>query len=461
MNKLLNNSLLKAGRNLVISIHQTFPNTQTYIVGGCVRDLIMGNQPHDVDIATNVDIEKLIESYKTVDIGKSKDFGIVIVFFEGYEFEVAHFREEFGSNDNRHPAKVKQINDFAIDTSRRDFTINSLGIDVDGDIIDYHGGVKDIQNQIVKGIGIPSKRFEEDALRIIRAARFAAKYNFEIDSDTIIAMRQKRELVKNLSVERIRDEFMKVAVNGKALVKFLRILIAVGVLDIFLPEINQYRGFCHNPKFHPEGGLYEHTMSALNVSHSNNPLTNIAILFHDVGKMVTQTFEDGHVCYKGHAQKSFEMFMDIGKRFKFSNHQIESMGFAIQNHMIAHKFNEMKKSKIIQIRQNPNFNILKEVTRADDEARLHLFNENDFKNKMARIEEIFKTFGEQKEFESRIKSLINGNMVINIAQKIGIDIQGSQIGHIIHQVREVIIEKEFNITFQDTSRMVKKLIHQI
>lgn len=452
--------LMDSGISFIKKLNSLFPGTQSLIVGGCVRDIILGLNPHDVDIATNISIDDIVKNFHTADIGKSKDFGIVLVIFDGYEFEVAHFREEFGSNDNRHPSEVHDVYDFKSDSSRRDITINALGIDSDGNIVDYQNALEDINNKIIRAVGIAENRFEEDALRIFRVARFAAKFGFEIENKTKEAMFEKRNLTKNISIERIRDELINVAsISGKALVKFIDILNDVKVLDIHFPEINKFHGYHHGENHHPEGDLYEHTIASLNVSRSNNPLTNIAILFHDIGKMCTQTFdENGKVHYNGHEKEGSDMFLNIGKKFKFSNNQIESIRFAIENHMIAHRFNEMKKKKIVEFRQNPNFAILKDVARADDEARMHLFDEEDFNMKMDRVEQIFNVFGEKQEFENRMKNIINGNMIIDIAKENDIKIDGCKIGSIKNFIREKIIERNFNITDNEVKCLIYNML---
>jgi len=460
IDKIKSDPLLSVGHKLAVDIEQTFPGTQALIVGGVVRDIVMGNEHHDVDIATNAPIDKIAERYHSADIGKSKDFGIVLVIFEGHEFEVAHFREEFGSADNRHPDEVRQVDDFKLDTARRDITINAMGIDVDGNVIDHQGGIEDIQKGIIRAVGVAGDRFKEDALRIFRIARFAARFGFEVESQTKYAMFESRDLTRNISIERIRDELIKIAsVSGSAVVKFLDHLNEIRVLDIHLPEINGFHGFVHGVEHHPEGDLHAHTMAALNVSRSSDPLVNIAILFHDIGKTKTQQFNnEGKVSYKGHESVGADMFVEIGKRMKFSGDQIETIRFCIMNHMLAHRFDEMKKSKIVDFRQNKNYPLLVDVSRADDEARMHVFNEERFNRNVEKIEEIFVAFGEKKEFEERMKPLINGSMIMNLASDEGVKIEGKQVGKIKNAIREVVIERDFDITIQDTSRMVREMV---
>ena len=173
---------LKAALEILQTINKQ--GAEALIVGGAVRDIILGKDPHDVDIATNMDMEKVAELFKSFDIGRSQDFGIVAVPYKGFTFEIAHYREEFGTSDARHPDEVRDVDSFEQDSARRDITINSLGLDADGTIIDYQGGLEDIKNGMIRAVGDPDERIKEDALRIIRAIRFAAKFGFDIEPET-------------------------------------------------------------------------------------------------------------------------------------------------------------------------------------------------------------------------------------------------------------------------------------
>ena len=179
---------LVAGLEILQTINST--GAEALIVGGAVRDIILGKEPHDVDIATNMDMDKVAELFKSFDIGKSQDFGIVAVPYKGFTFEIAHYREEFGTSDARHPDQVRDVDNFEQDSARRDITINSMGLDVNGTIIDYQGGLADLKNGLVRAVGNPGERIREDALRIIRAIRFAAKFGFDIEPDTKRAVQE-------------------------------------------------------------------------------------------------------------------------------------------------------------------------------------------------------------------------------------------------------------------------------
>lgn len=453
------NPLMSKGLRLARDIEKTFPNSKAYIVGGCVRDLVMYHEPHDIDIATNANIEAIARHYHSADIGKSRDFGIVLVLFEGEEFEVAHFREEFGSEDNRHPDRVVSVNDFKTDTSRRDITINAMGIDTKGNVIDHQGGLVDIAWGRIRCVGDAAQRFEEDALRILRVARFSARFYYPIEKATELAMKEKSHLIPNLSGERIRDELYKVAADaGNTLREFIDKLDRVHVLDIILPEVSALKNLEHNPEYHPEGDVYDHTCVALCISESHNPLVNLAILFHDLGKAVTQKFEDGQVSYRGHADEGVVIFERIAERLRMSHADRDAISFVIKNHMMMHTIDEMKKSKVVKLRQNPNYELLREVARYDDECRFEASDSEEFKRRMDMVEDIFKTFGEKEEFENRMKVLVNGRMIIDLAEEMSCELSGKDIGMVKEYVRNVIVEMDFDITPSEALFETKRTI---
>lgn len=211
-----------------------------YIVGGTVRDILMHEKPHDVDIATNMPIDIIKKHYKTVEYGGGERHGTVIVQYEGFDFELTQFRSESTYSDNRRPDDVKFVDTFEEDTLRRDFTINAMGLDHKGNIIDYHNGYEDIKNKIIRCVGNPEERFSEDSLRILRAARFAGKLKFEIDESTLEAMVKLSKAVMNVSSERITDEFMKAMPlgNENSFSIFIRYLVLTKVSEYLIGDIN-------------------------------------------------------------------------------------------------------------------------------------------------------------------------------------------------------------------------------
>lgn len=230
---------------------------EAVICGGAVRDILLNKPAHDIDIATNVDIDEIEKNFETHDIGKSKDFGIVTVKWGDYHFEVANYRSETGYSDNRRPDQVTKVKSFEQDSERRDLTFNSLGLDRHGTIIDYQNGIEDLKNGIVRAVGNAKERFIEDSLRILRVARFAAKFGFKIDPDTRTAMIDLGHLVDNVSAERIHDEMFKASTSGTTLANYIEHLDDTGLLTRILPEIKDLQRFTHFEMHHPESAMVQ------------------------------------------------------------------------------------------------------------------------------------------------------------------------------------------------------------
>lgn len=354
--------------------------------------------------------------------------------------------------DNRHPTSITKTKSFEKDSERRDLTINALGLDRHGTIIDYQNGIEDLKNQIVKAVGNAQQRFIEDSLRIIRVARFAAKFGFKIEPATRQAMIELGHLVDNVAGERIHDELIKISGSGTTLANYLEHLDDTGILQRILPEIHVMHDFEHTAGTHPEGGVFKHTMAALRASQSNDPVTNLAILFHDVGKPVTRGYTDqGSVSYKGHETAGLPLFDVIANRLKFSNEEKKAIKFAMEHHMKGHRIKELNKSKILALRQNPNWHHLANTMRADDASRGEpLFDPKEFQDRMDYIENIYKSFGETQEFEKRMSALVDGKAIMLIHP----GIKGQDIGRIKSATREYIISKEFDVSPEEVRQFI-------
>lgn len=225
-----------------------------YIVGGAVRDIILGEDPKDIDIATNTPMEKVEELFKTFDIGKNKDFGINVIKYKGFEFEIAQFREDGSYKDGRRPSSVILNVPFKSDAERRDLTLNAMAIDSKGNIIDHFEGMKAIKDKVIKTVGDPEKRFSEDYLRMMRSIRFSSRLGFEIDEETIEAIKKGSGNISKIAVERITDELLKMASQtGSKFADAIEKLDETGLLEIILPEIVKMKEFRHSISDHNEG----------------------------------------------------------------------------------------------------------------------------------------------------------------------------------------------------------------
>lgn len=245
----------EVAKEVVKMIESIDSNGTTVIVGGAVRDIIMGKTPNDVDIATSISIDKIETVFNSHDIGKNKDFGIVVINHKGFDFEIANFRTDGEYTDGRRPDSVEIVESFEEDSNRRDFTINAMGMTSNGDFIDFHGGMKDIENKIIRTVGSAEKRFSEDYIRILRAIRFAARFDFTIADECVEAIKANaHKMMQHVSVERVWNEITKMA-ESKNFWKAVEMMYDFGVMEHVFPEMAGMGDFKQNPKYHPEGAM--------------------------------------------------------------------------------------------------------------------------------------------------------------------------------------------------------------
>lgn len=413
-----------------------------YIVGGAVRDIVTGNKiPDDIDIATNVPMEKIEELYKSHDIGKNKDFGIVVINHKGFEYEIAQFRSDGNYTDGRRPDSIEIEISFEKDAERRDFTINAMAVDAEGNIIDYFNGMNAIQNKILKTVGDPNKRFKEDYLRMLRAIRFASRLNYQIDDETKNAIKTHASNIEQISSERVMKELLKMAnESGSSFANAIIQLNDVDLLKYILPEILGLDELEHSIETHPEGNVYQHVLAALKMNQIKDPIINLAILLHDVGKLTTKTYDDGKVQYLGHARAGVELIEKIADRLKIDNDTKEALIFASENHMKLHDLVNMSNKKIYQLIKNKNWDVLYNVGLADSKARGHLFSQEEWNKVVLKIEEITEKYA-NFDFEQSIKKIVNGKMVMELK-----NIKpGPEVGQIINQTIEWVLDNDIDI----------------
>lgn len=434
-----------------------------YIVGGAVRDLILGIKPHDIDISTNMPIDELNKLFKTYDIGKSKDFGIVTVNQGGYQYEIAQFRSESDYSDGRHPDKVNIVSDFKTDASRRDLSINAMAIDKDGNIIDHFEGKKAIKDKIIQTVGNPNDRFKEDHLRMMRACRFSAKYCFTLDPETENAIKQNKESIKNIAIERVKDELVKMASqSGEKFADAILTLDRVGILDIILPELTKLKNFKETLKWHPEayeqgkGTPFDHTIAALKQNKIADPIINLAVLFHDIGKGVTHKLRSDGIrhSYFGHAEEAKDIIDTIAKRLKLTNKEKNAIIFAAMNHMKLFKGSGMKPSKIIKLVNDENWEVLKQVSYCDDSCRTGLFDKKTFDDTINNMEKITAKWGD-KLSKKKIK-IIDGNHVMKLT---GLK-PGKEVGMIIKKVTDEVLNKGIKDQ-KEINKLIMKVYNEI
>lgn len=304
---------------------------ESYIVGGSVRDFITDlYAPKDYDIATSALPGEIIKLFdKTVPTGLKHGTVTVIINDQGYE--VTTYRIDGEYIGNRRPAEVTFVLNLKEDLARRDFTINALAYNEQQGIIDYFDGIEDLKNKIIRAVGEPNKRFQEDALRMLRAIRFAATLNFRIEEKTLQAIKVNCPLILNISSERIRDELCKMLLSNNP-TKALRLLEETKLLEIILPELQKEVGFNqHNP--HHDKDIFQHTLAALENCQGSLNLC-VAVLLHDIAKPDCFTIDNkgiGH--FYGHEQKGAILCKQILSRLKFDNESISTISLLVKEHM--------------------------------------------------------------------------------------------------------------------------------
>ena len=366
---------------------------QAYLVGGCVRDLLLGREPADYDVTTDATPEQVMRIFpETYAVGAQ--FGVVLVPVPREEnngidgpsptsdaadppsgvstdhskagvVEVATFRSDIGYSDGRHPDQVRYSKDPREDVGRRDFTISGLLLDpMKNEVLDYVGGQQDLKLGIVRTIGEPDRRFKEDKLRMLRAVRFSARFEYKIQPDTFSAIQNLASRIHQVSRERVRDELSKMLVEGHARRAFL-LLDESGLLKEVLPEISAMKGVEQPPQFHPEGDVFIHTVLLLqNLPHPCPVTLAWGALLHDVGKPPTFRVAD-RIRFDGHVEVGVKMAEQICRRLRFSNDETEQILALVNHHMRFGDVQRMKESTIKKFLRLPCFEEHLELHRLD------------------------------------------------------------------------------------------------
>jgi len=337
---------------------------QAWLVGGCVRDLVLGREPKDYDVSTDATPGQLLEIFPKAQLVGAQ-FGVILV----NGVEVATFRSDHSYEDGRHPGRVTFETDARQDVLRRDFTINALLLDPDhagdpaGHVVDYVGGLADLKSGVIRAIGDPEQRFEEDHLRILRAIRFAARFGFEIEPGTLAAIQKLHQRIVRVSPERIRDELNRILTEGGPRRGF-ELLDVSGLLQDVLPEIAAMKGVQQPPQFHPEGDVWTHTLIMLD--GLREPTTTLAwgVLLHDVGKPGTFRMAD-RIRFDGHVELGEKIGREILNRLRFSNAEIDQVIALIANHMRFSHVHQMRESTFKRMMRLNHFEEHLELHRLD------------------------------------------------------------------------------------------------
>ncbi len=402
-----------------------------YIVGGCVRDKLLGLHPHDYDITTSAkpnEIKRVFKDFKTILIGE--EFGTVGVLINGTLYEVTTFRIDGKYLNFRKPENVTFSKSLREDLKRRDFTINAMAMDSSGELYDPFGGKKDLDDKILRAVGRPNERIKEDAIRILRAIRFAGRFDFYIEDELFDAISFERKLLKKISPERIFDEFSKMITSERPSY-YLLLMDETGVLDVIFPELKRTVGFSQFSPYHDKT-LFDHLVCVMDEVKPDLAL-RLAALFHDISKVDTLSIgEDGRGHFYGHEVLGADLVSEILKRYRVSNKIIDKVKILILDHMKVHS--EMTdKALRRQIKRVGRDNVLDlydlliadcRCTRIDRDASFIIKRKN-------RVKELL----DEKEMKTEKFLEINGNDIKALGFK-----EGKIIGKILKDLENLVLD---------------------
>lgn len=423
---------------------------EAYIVGGCVRDSLLGCYPKDWDICTSATPETVKELHsRTIDTGLKH--GTVSVIESDGIYEVTTFRIDGVYSDNRRPDRVEFVTDLKMDLSRRDFTVNAMAYNDETGIIDYYGGISDLKEHKIKCVGNAGDRFDEDALRILRAIRFSAVYDFSIEHDTSEAIHDKVTLLRNIASERIQSELCKTIVFGQRAAGIL--LEYSDIVSTIIPEIAPCIGFVQNNKFH-KYDVYEHMVRAMEAYSGHSLPVKFALLIHDIGKPLCYTEDENGGHFYGHSVPSHDIAERVVDRLKFDNKTKEAVLELVLYHdsvieptakTVKRWLNKIGAERLSQ---------LLDVKMADIAA--HADNTQTARiNQYLAVREIAKeVIASEQCF--RLKDLeINGRDVMSL----GVE-EGKRVGKILNCLLEGVISGDIDNTYEALLKCAREIIEK-
>ena len=337
---------------------------EAFFAGGCVRDMLLQKIPQDYDVATNArpdEIQRLFA--QTIPVGAQ--FGVIMVIIDGDPFEVATFRHDGPYLDGRRPSHVR-YGTLEEDILRRDFTVNGMLYDpLEDRVIDLVQGRADLERRLIRAVGEPQARFEEDRLRMIRAVRFAASLGFTIDPLTFKAVQQLAASITTIAWERIGDELTRILTEGGARRGF-ELLDESGLLQVLLPEVVALKGTPQSPDYHPEGDVFAHTLLLLShLAPSSSETLAYGCLLHDIAKPVCFRQENDRITFYGHTEVGAAMSGDILKRLKRSRETWERVAYLVHNHLRHVQAPQMRLSTLKRFLREEGIDELLELARID------------------------------------------------------------------------------------------------
>ena len=416
-------------------LEQLNKNGNGFLVGGAVRDLIMRRDPGDYDFATDIEysrLKKIFADYSPKEVGAH--FGILLIKVNGKSYEIARFRKEKGVYNSRHPKEIKFIDNIDEDLARRDFTMNALAYSEKIGVIDLYQGKTDIKNGIIRFVGDPNLRIEEDALRIMRAFRFISKLGFILDKKTAEAIHKKRKFLNKISKERIFDELSKILLGSYAK-KALCEMKKLGILGFIIPEFKQMKTFKFG-SFKEKNNLFSHIVDTVSLCQSDL-ITRLAALFHDLGKINTRVIDaKGNFFYYGHEKESALIAEEKLRHFKASNDIVFSVKNIILNHMILEKDLSIKElKKLIMGLGEKNMARLFDLILANTNSKTDLENEKG-QILIDRLKDRIKEIEKMGKLPDIRDISISGVDLINLG------FEAKEIGKIKNEIYDLILDEK-------------------
>jgi poly(A) polymerase len=426
---------------------------QAFLVGGCVRDILLGREPADYDVTTDA-LPSQVEEIFPASLTVGAKFGVVIVPEEApassdaerLQVEVATFRSDVGYSDGRHPDRVDYTKSPQDDVKRRDFTINALLLDPEtNEILDFVGGREDLEAGIIRAIGDPAARFGEDKLRMVRAVRFAARFGYAIEPATLKAIQKLAPEIDQISMERLRDELTKILTEGAARRGF-ELLDQTGLLIYLLPEIAKMKGVEQPPQFHPEGDVWIHTLMMIGgLPAGSSPTLAWGVLLHDVGKPPTfapPAGPNGRIRFDRHVEVGVKMAEQICRRFRFSNEDTEQILALVTNHM---KFKDVPRMKPATLKR------FVRVDKFGEHLELHRLDSLASHGKLDNYELVSRFIAETSPEQVRPVRLLTGDDLIALGLK-----PGPRFKAILYNVEEAQLDGTIH-THEEAVRLAQTL----
>lgn len=421
-----------------------------YVVGGCVRDSIMGRVPHDWDICTSATPDEMLEifkDYKVIETGLQH--GTVTIVIDKEQYECTTYRIDGKYSDNRRPDTVAFTDNLIEDLKRRDFTINAMAYNDKEGLIDPFEGLMDIEYGKIQCVGSAEDRFNEDALRILRAIRFSSQLDFTPLPDTEWQIHRQYSNLENISIERINSEFCKIVSSECFCVQ---LLLYKDVFSLFIPEFKDMIDFSQNNPYH-QFNVYDHTIHAIQHCESSDLTTRLAVLFHDIGKPhCYQDSEDGKRHFKGHGRVSADMTNEIMKRLKFDNETRNNVVQLVYYHDATFEIGKKYIKRWLNKIGITQFRRLLDVRRADIKGQKSDYNKERIE-KIDNIERLLNEVLEENQCFTLKDLAVNGKDLIQIGFK-----SSKELGSVLNMLLNGVINDEFKNNKEDLLKIAENEI---